>query len=132
MNMDRKKILVIDDDRVNNLICKTVINRQFPEAEICFAENGQDGLGMLLQWEIFNQTMPNLVLLDINMPIMDGWEFLDRFNERFGESDFRPNIVMLSSTIDPNDEKRARQNPWIKEFISKPFTTVKLINLDIS
>lgn len=127
--MTPDKILIIDDDRINNLICETVIKRQFPEAKIHFAENGQDGLGLFLEWDIFNQGLPDLILLDINMPVMNGWEFLDKIDQRFKDRFSNLPIIMLSSTIDPKDKKRALNNAWVRSFLSKPLTKDKLLAL---
>jgi len=127
--MNPKKFLIIDDDRINNLICDTVIKRQFPNAEIHFAENGEDGLGLFLEWDIFNQNLPDIIFLDINMPVMNGWEFLNRIDQRFKSRFTTLPIVMLSSTIDPADEKRALNNPWVQKFLSKPLTAEKLNQL---
>ena len=126
--MNLNKILIVDDDRINNLICEKVIKRQFPNVEIHFADNGEDGLGLFMEWDIFNQTMPDLILLDINMPVMDGWDFLSKIDDRFKHRFSKLPIVMLSSTIDPNDKKRAMNNPWVRSFLSKPLTRDKLMH----
>jgi CheY-like chemotaxis protein len=109
------------------LICETVIKRQFPQTDVHFAENGEDGLGLFLEWDIFNQNMPDIIFLDINMPVMDGWEFLNKINERFANRFPDLPIVMMSSTIDPNDQKRALNNRWVQLFLSKPLTVEKLM-----
>jgi CheY-like chemotaxis protein len=65
---------------------------------------------------------PQLIFLDLNMPVMGGWEFLDHFNSpEFSEFN-TIKVVVLSSTIDPEDLEKAKQYPMVIDFLSKPIT----------
>jgi CheY-like chemotaxis protein len=63
---------------------------------------------------------PNIILLDINMPVLDGWQFLDKFKQ-FPNKELI-NLYMVSSSIDPNDQKKAARFEEIKNFYIKPIT----------
>ncbi len=69
---------------------------------------------------------PNFILLDINMPGMNGWEFLDGLQQSEISSSKLPIIYMLSSSLDPEDEAKARKSALVKGFISKPLEVEKL------
>jgi CheY-like chemotaxis protein len=72
---------------------------------------------------------PGLVLLDINMPVMNGWEFLQEYVPRYSEKLSNTRIVILSSTIDPEDFALAKQFPVVVQFISKPLSIENLDEL---
>lgn len=122
-------ILFIEDDPITLLLCKKVINKTSFSEKIMTATNGKEALlyfDFLLQTN--NQsTYPDLIFLDLNMPIIGGWEFLEIFcTEKY--TVFRDiKIVILSSTIDPEDVKKSEKYPSIIAFLEKPIST-QLLN----
>ena len=94
-----------------------------------FAENvrtlldGEEGIDYF-ENEIQAQKAPapELIFLDLNMSVMSGWEFMDIYSERFQERYPQTKICILTSSIDPRDEKKAKQYPSIIDFIYKPLT----------
>ena len=73
---------------------------------------------------------PSLVFLDLNMPVMDGWEFLDHFSKEEYTSAFKnTKVIVLSSTIDPNDIEKSKTYPMVLDFLSKPITKEIVENL---
>ncbi len=118
--MSTFKYLIVDDDALNNLICRKVIKKAVPDAEIVTFLEPEHGLDYLLN--LAPHAKPVLLFLDINMPTMTGWEFLSQF-ERYDEG-IRNRVVVyiLSSSVDERDIEKAHSNILVKGFYSKPLT----------
>jgi CheY-like chemotaxis protein len=119
-----EKIYCVDDDVITLMLCKKVIERALFAKEILTATNGEEAILFFKELAKNSETnYPRLVLLDLNMPIMNGWEFLDqylalKFHEAFPEAKF----IVLSSTIDPHDVEKTKNYPMVTNFLSKPIT----------
>ncbi|MGB0167235.1 MAG: response regulator [Luteibaculum sp.] len=111
----KPQIVLIDDDRLVNFINTNLIKKEFPEFEIIEFTNPQDGLKYLKDLPC---TKNHIVLLDINMPVLNGWQFLERLEKE--REEFQGVIHMLSSSISPSDIAKAKEAPLVKSFISKP------------
>jgi CheY-like chemotaxis protein len=70
-----------------------------------------------------------LIFLDINMPVMDGWGFLEIFNEIKSTLNFGTNLFIVSSSINPDDEDRAKNDPEVLDYFPKPLTVDRLLKL---
>jgi CheY-like chemotaxis protein len=117
-------IVLIDDDPINNLINKRLINKlKLSSKTIEFLE-AEKALDCLKDMDAEKKI---LILVDINMPVMNGWDFLDQYVEL--ENSRNDRIIMLSSSIDFQDRQRSKQFPFVKGFIEKPLTHEKLQNL---
>lgn len=120
-------ILCVDDDPITLMLCKKVISKTLFSNEIITAQNGEKALDYfdaIKNSDIDNSghKLPQLIFLDLNMPVMGGWEFLDCFNTS-EYSDFSTiKVVILSSTIDPEDLEKAKKYPMVIDFLSKPIT----------
>ena len=123
-------ILLVDDDGIYNFLHKKLINTAGYENHIEIALNGKTALDYLNECykndHDENHPLPGLILLDINMPVMNGWEFIDAFNEL--DKDFTRDItiVMVSSSMDPDDVTKAQKIKILREFTSKPLTIKKI------
>lgn len=122
-----QKVLCIDDDPISVMLCRKVISRsEFAETTDA-ANNGENALKYLQKIaETFGEIYPEIILLDLNMPIMNGWEFLENYEREFAAADNMSKIVILSSTIDPEDLKKSKQYSTVIGFISKPITIESL------
>src|SRR5882757_768327 len=115
-----KRILLIDDDPVTNLINKKLINREFDYVVNAYV-NAKEALNYINnQMNSSPEDIPDIIFLDINMPIMDGWQFLEEF-QKFPESVFKKcKIFMLTSSIDRSDIEKSKKYKIVADFISKP------------
>ena len=117
-----KNILLIDDDDVVNLINTMVIKLSDQDIEVRSAINGSVALTMLKE-SIFAEPdhFPDIIFLDINMPEMDGWEFLEELKGISENILSKCKIIMLTSSIDIIDIKKAKNNPMVDDYVVKPF-----------
>lgn len=125
-----KCILLVDDDNICNFITKKLIEKLGYKNTIGIVENGKSALSFLEKTiKDLKNPMPQLILLDINMPEMDGWKFIEGFEKLPDEHINSVNIVMLTSSISPYDIKKAESTACIAEFITKPVSleTMKAI-----
>lgn len=110
--------LCVDDDAITLMLNRKIIERAVPGATILTALNGSLALSRFND----HSSDPILVLLDLNMPVMDGWEFLDRFSDELAERYPNCKVVILTSSVDPRDEDRAKNYPSVIGFLSKPLS----------
>jgi CheY-like chemotaxis protein len=128
-------ILCVDDDPITLMLCKMVIAKSSFASEIITAQNGEEALNYFDDLKLNNlgteiKKYPSLVFLDLNMPVMDGWEFLDHFSKEEYTSAFKnTKIIVLSSTIDPNDIEKSKTYSMVLDFLSKPITKEIVENL---
>lgn len=116
-------ILLIDDDEATNVLHKREIKKSGVEAEILIAENGEEGIELVKEFFINNKALPNVIFLDINMPRMNGWEFIEVYEDFTKDSGLKTNIVvMLTTSLNPDDAKKAEQYNSICRFLTKPLS----------
>lgn len=125
-NEQDKYIVLIDDEPLNNLIHTKIIRHIFHSTILAFTDARQALDRIRLIANSREAEFIQLIFLDINMPEMDGWEFLEEFEKL--PKNFLKNsaVVMLTSSVDTRDLKKARSFESVKEFISKPLIPEKL------
>jgi CheY-like chemotaxis protein len=116
------KILCVDDDPITLMLCKMVIIKASFSKETVTAKNGQEALKYFESIKSNISTKPQLIFLDLNMPVMDGWEFLDSFNTSEFSDFHQTKVIILSSTIDPEDLEKSKKYPMVIDFLSKPIS----------
>jgi CheY-like chemotaxis protein len=120
-------ILLIDDDEINNFISIKLIKKALSNAEISSCLNGKLAIEQLTEMQKNSpEKLPDFILLDINMPIMNGWEFLDEYKRLNIDTTGKSKIFIISSSVFSNDISRARSYPLVKNFISKPLSVEKI------
>lgn len=127
-------ILLIDDNPPTNFFNKRLINKLGLAEEVYAVENGKLGLEFLTnQGEYISNGIkyprPALILLDINMPVMDGWEFLEAYHQLSIEQKGEILIVMLSTSPNPDDLQKASSIPELSGFRQKPLTEEMLVDI---
>ena len=121
MHKKFNNILIIDDDQVNNFIVTSTLKKLQIAEHIDAVLNGLEGINYLVDKEKSEPNLiPQLIILDINMGVMDGWEFLEEF-EKFDEA-LKSKIIiyMVSSSVYEEDIQRSKSYPSVISFISKP------------
>ena len=117
-------VLLIDDDEPTNFIHKKIIQNCGLVSAIQVANSGLQALNMLDHHagSTNDSSLPDLIFLDINMPAMDGWEFLAQYKKLTTAQNKNIIIVMLTTSLNPDDEVRAKQIKEVYAYKSKPLT----------
>ena len=116
-----RRILLVEDSDDDRYITTYVLRKRWPDIEILDAWNGEEAIEVL---ERCGDAPPDLILLDINMPLMNGHEFLECW---FGERGMTtPTVVMLSSSDQNADVARMREVPAVREYLVKPMRVAYL------
>lgn len=125
----RKKInciLLIDDDKSTNFLHKIIIEETGVSEKVEAVQSGQEALDYLERKKEGLYPRPDLIFLDINMPGMNGWEFLEEYEKLDDNIKGEIMIMMLTTSINPDDEEKAKNTKFINEFLNKPLTTEAL------
>jgi len=115
-------ILLIDDDKPTNFINEVVIKQLDCAEKIVVVQNGSQALDYLKSKDDGEHPQPDLIFLDINMPAMNGWEFLEKYTELDKKQHGKVVVIMLTTSLNKDDEMKASGIPYINGFKSKPLT----------
>jgi len=123
-------ILLVDDDEINNFISIKLIKKALIYTEITACLDGSYAINQLLEMQEKDpDSLPDYILLDINMPIMNGWEFLDEYKRLEIDPLGKSKIFIISSSVFSNDINKAKSYDLVKDFISKPLNVEKIKEL---
>ena len=114
---DLSKILLVDDDPIFLTLAELAIKKERDQVEIYKAMNGEEAINFLR-----NQSV-DIIFLDLNMPVMNGWEFLDVLPEI---ENWGKQVYVLTSSIDPTDQRKADENPLVTSMLEKPLDRDKI------
>lgn len=115
-------VLLVDDEPADNFFHKRILEKATVTEEVVVAENGEEALSYLTSISMGIPKRPELIFLDINMPAMDGWEFLENYAELPLEQKANIVIIMLTTSPDPQDLRRAQGMSTVHDFRTKPLT----------
>ena len=119
-------IMAVDDDPITLMLFKKATQKASFAKEIINTMNGEEAIAFINS--ITSQDKkPQLIFLDLNMPVMGGWEFLDLFNDSNYYLSNNTKVIILTSTIDPDDIKKSKTYSNVIDFLSKPIT-VEMLN----
>ncbi|MES2567098.1 MAG: response regulator [Bacteroidota bacterium] len=117
----KTNFIVVDDDDINNIICYSAIESIAPNADIQTFNIPEEGFAYVSKQYPTSDKI-TVLFLDINMPSLSGWGFLDQFEKLEENIKKQFQVHMLSSSLDPNDKRRALANKNVIGFIEKPLT----------
>ena len=115
-----KSFLLIEDDDIFNLIHNQLILQSYPTAKITIFKYAQQALDYLIS---DSENMPDVIFLDLNMPEMNGFEFIDLLIDHFDQNRITSKLYLVSSTLDHRDKDRAKSYSCVDGLIDKPLTT---------
>ena len=119
-----KTICVIDDDPLYvRGVSKLFEIGDFCENVLVF-NNGQEAWDYYSKAVVEKTRLPDITLMDINMPVLDGWQLLDLLSVSHGQR--QCSFYVVSSSIDSADMERAKEYPMVREYLSKPMTIAKI------
>src|SRR5690554_33969 len=124
-----KNLLLVDDDEIFAYLTRKTIEETKLVDEIKVLGNGQDAIDFLEEVAKNEELLPEVILLDINMPILDGWGFLEEFILLKPHLKKAITIYMVTTSISPHDYERAKSISEVSDFVIKPVTKSGFINM---
>lgn len=122
-------IALVDDDRVYQFTTERMLSKIDESVRFQWFKDGEEALAYLRSNAKRADILPDLLILDINMPFMDGWQFLEAFRTTRDSMSKQIDIYMISSSADERDQSRAISNADVTDYLEKPITTDVLRSL---
>jgi CheY-like chemotaxis protein len=129
-----KTVMLIDDNEIDNLINQKMIEASDIAKHIFIHTGARSAIEFLRNVEKIEgaeKILPEVIFLDIDMPLMDGFQFLEEFEKFSDVIKYRSRIVMLTSSLNPQDVNRSKKYPYVKLYINKPLSHDSLTKLDV-
>ncbi len=119
-----KFLMFIDDDNATNFYHEIIVEESGLCDKYIFFNKAENALTYLKNMTVPNEQVPDIIFLDINMPMIDGWKFL----ELYAELDIPKSsiIIMLTTSLNPKDQERVEKNELVRNFLNKPLDSDKL------
>jgi CheY-like chemotaxis protein len=129
-----RTVMLIDDNEIDNLINQKMIEAASVTENIYThtgAKSAIEFLKNMEKLEMADQVLPDLIFLDIDMPLMDGFQFLDEFEKLSNVAKKKCKIVMLTSSINPQDFNRSKKYENVRLYLNKPLSHESIAKLDL-
>ena len=127
-NFTFSTICLIDDDRIYQFTAKRIIELVNPLQKVLVFSNGKEAIDFFSQQTLSNEHLPDVIFLDINMPVMNGWEFLEAYSNVKSGLEKEICIYMVSSSVDEKDKIRSKSFD-VKDFIEKPIDKETMVEI---
>lgn len=132
MNRRIEIIYVVDDDDIYQFAVKRKILKRKLSAEVNTFKNGKDAILFLDRVIKAGEPLPDMILLDLNMPIMDGWDFLEKYAQIPPRLKKKILLYVISSSIQESDIERAKSISEVTDYIIKPIDDKQLDDILIT
>lgn len=123
------KLAIVDDDEAFVFLTKEIVSDTNMVKTINVFRNGQEALNFIETHKSNKEELPEIMLLDLSMPVMDGWEFLEEYARVIPSLAKQILIYICTSSISPDDVYRAKTVSSVSDFIVKPVTQDKLVSM---
>ena len=120
--------MLVDDDSITNFLNELLLTEMDISEELIITPDGQKALDVLYYRCVLKGECPDLILLDVNMPVINGFEFLKRYNEMVFENKQSIVIVMLSTSLNPRDKEKAEALN-VNDYLNKPLSKDRINEL---
>src|SRR5687767_5616372 len=127
-------VMLIDDNEIDNLINQKMIEAASIAENIYTHTGAKSAIEFLRnveRLEVADKVLPDVIFLDIDMPLMDGFQFLDEFEKLGNGAKKKSKIVMLTSSINPQDSARSKKYASVKQYLNKPLTHESISKLEV-
>ncbi len=125
-----KNILLIDDEEINLFILQNLLRLSGIDAEITFFNTSKKGINYLQSLVEKKEKLPDLILLDIEMPVMNGWDFLEDYKKINKSYTYDSKVIIFTTSIVEQDIIRARSYEEVADFVNKPMTVEMLKSIE--
>ena len=129
-----RTVMLIDDNEIDNLINQKMIEAASITENIYTHTGAKSAIEFLRNMEkldVAEKVLPDVIFLDIDMPLMDGFQFLDEFEKLTNVAKKKCKIVMLTSSINPQDFNRSKKYDNVKLYLNKPLSHDSIIKLEL-
>jgi CheY-like chemotaxis protein len=127
--MERKIWAIVDDEFIFHLTTKQLIKQTNLDKSILAFKNGKEAIDHIIAHKTSIESLPDVILLDLKMPVMDGWDFLEEYLPLKSELPKEITIFIVTSSVDQNDMDRAKSISAVKKYIVKPINEFKMNEL---
>jgi CheY-like chemotaxis protein len=125
-----KTVLMIDDNDIDGFVTKKIIEKSGFAKNVILKKSAFKALEYLRSNDSSGKNFPDIIFLDLRMPEMDGFKFLDEFEKLNNDSSNNCKIVVFSSSIDTDDYNRVKNNKFVKKYIRKPISMEAIKEFD--
>jgi CheY-like chemotaxis protein len=127
-------VMLIDDNEIDNLINQKMIEAAVVAENIYTHTSAKSAIEFLRnveKLEVADKVLPDVIFLDIDMPLMDGFQFLDEFEKLGNSVKKKCSIIMLTSSINPQDFARSKKYTSVKQYLNKPLTNESIVKIEV-